>query len=137
MAAGDGSRLTAREGRTFAWTVGGAFALLALIERWRARPTVALVLGVVALAALAAGAVMPTRLGAVKRGWTRFGDVLSSVTRPIVLGILYWLVLTPVGVARRSLGRSPLARRRDARSYWVRREPVTPDDARRAMERMF
>ena len=137
MAAGDGSRLTVREGRRFAWTVGGALALLAAVERWRARPAVALTLVGIAVAALLAGAIVPTRLGAVERGWTRLGNALSRVTRPIVLAVLYWLVLTPVGLARRSLARSPLARRRDAGTYWVRRDRVAADDARRAMERMF
>ena len=137
MATGDGSRLTTRDGRRFAWTLAGAFALLAAVERWRARPTVALVLAIVAAAAFVAGALVPTRLGPVQRGWARLGEALSWVTRPVVLGVLYWLVLTPAGVLRRTIGRSPLARSRGVSSYWMRRESRTADEARQAMERMF
>lgn len=137
MATGDGSRLTTRDGRKFAWTLAAACAVLAAIERWRARPMVALVLAIVAAIAFLAGALVPTRLGAVQRAWTRLGESLSTVTRPVVLRVLYWVVLTPAGVMRRSFGRSPLARSRDATSFWVRREPRSADEARRAMERMF
>ena len=51
------------------------------------------------------------------------GFVLSYV----VLGVLFYLVVTPYGLIFRLLGRDVLTRRfdRSARSYWVRRTPVT------------
>ena len=51
------------------------------------------------------------------------GFVLSYA----VLGVLFYLVVTPYGLIFRLLGRDVLARRfdRSARSYWVRRTPVT------------
>ncbi len=137
MAAGGGSRLTAPEGRRFAWTLAFAFAALAGVERWRGRPTMSLAMLAIAVVWAVAGAVVPTHLGAVRRAWTRFGDALSWVTRPIVLAVMYWVVLTPIGLVRRTVARSPLARPHDARSYWIERPRASADDAARSMERMF
>jgi hypothetical protein len=40
------------------------------------------------------------------------GVALSRITAPVFYGVMYWLVITPIGVIRRSVnGRSPLARR--------------------------
>jgi len=51
------------------------------------------------------------------------GFVLSYA----VLGVLFYLVVTPYGLIFRLIGRDALTRRfdRSARSYWVRRTPVT------------
>jgi hypothetical protein len=45
--------------------------------------------------------------------------LLSLITSPIVLGIVYFLVLTPIGVTKRAFGWDPLRRRSEKReSYW-------------------
>jgi len=84
-----------------------------------------------------AGALIPARLGPLERAWTRFGEMLSRVTSPIIFALLYLIVLTPVGVLRRTLANSPLARARSARTFWVRRPIVSRDEARAALEHLF
>lgn len=56
---------------------------------------------------------------------------IGFVISYVVLGILFYLVLTPFGLVFRLLGRDPLERRFDkaSRSYWVARSPV--DDVSR------
>ena len=56
---------------------------------------------------------------------------IGFVISYVVLGVLFYLVLTPFGLVFRLLGRDPLERRFDkaSRSYWVRRSPV--DDVSR------
>ena len=51
------------------------------------------------------------------------GFVLSYV----LTGLIYYLVLTPVGLVMRLVGRDPMTRRFDpsATTYWVRRKPTT------------
>ena len=44
--------------------------------------------------------------------------VISKVTTPIVMGVMYFLVLTPVGLLRRAFGRNPMVASQRARSYW-------------------
>lgn len=115
------TRLTAGEGRRFGLTVGGAFLALAAIARWRGRDGAALVFaGVGGLLVLAALAV-PERLGPVSRGWMGLSRLLSRVTTPISLGIVYFVVITPVGLLMRLFGRRPLQHPVVATSRWVAR----------------
>jgi hypothetical protein len=71
----------------------------------------------------------PRLLAPVERGWMRFAEGLGRVNTRIILALLYWLVITPVGIVRRWLA-DPLDRRmRDGRpSVWITRprEPVDP-----------
>jgi hypothetical protein len=73
--------------------------------------------------------VAPATLGPVYRGWMRVGLLLSRITTPVILAIVYFLLFTPVAVFMRWSGRDALARRLDARaaSYRVasaRRPPA-------------
>jgi hypothetical protein len=121
MAAGIPTRLTAAQGRRFGLTVGIAFAVFAGIAWWRGHPTTATVLGIPAGLLLVAGLLIPTYLGPVERGWMKLALVISKVTTPIVMGGMYLLVLTPVGVLRRAFGGNPMAHAPGGRGYWQQR----------------
>lgn len=125
---------TPRELRTFAWTVGAAFLALAALLRWRGWPAASAGLAALAAALLVAGAAAPSRLAPVERAWMALARAISRVTNPLVLGVVWFAVLTPIGLAMRAFGRHPLARRRDAATFWVDR----PADARRSdLRRQF
>ena len=70
----------------------------------------------------------PRQLGPLNRLWTRFGLLLSRVMNPLVLGLLFFAVVTPMGLVMRALGKDPLRRRfeRGAASYWIERRPPGP-----------
>ncbi len=76
-----------------------------------------LVGGVLGLWALAA----PMSLRPVYYWWMRFALVLSRITTPIILGIVFYLVFLPVALVMKLIGRDPMARRFDqgANSYRV------------------
>jgi len=128
------ARLTAAAGRRFAFTVGTAMLVLGGVVAWRGARWVAWTLGVIGATLLAAGLVAPTRLGPVERAWYALAAAISKVTTPIVMGVLYFVVLTPAGLVMRALGRNPLVRSSSADTAWVRR----PVGARRSdLERQF
>lgn len=137
MAATDSARLTAAEGRRFALTLAGGFGLLGALAAWRGRRVMATVLLALAVLAALAALLVPTRLGAVQRGWTALGMALSRVTTPIFYSVLYLVVMTPMGWIRRTVGRSPLARDPAAASYWIERDQSSEEERRRSMERQF
>jgi len=116
---------TSRELRRFAWTVGVAFLALGGIGYWRGRMGLATVLAVLGAVLVAGGALVPGRLGPVYRGWMALALALSRVTTPVFMGLLYFGIFTPLGVALRLFGRRPLARRREASTFWVDRPPGT------------
>ncbi len=65
---------------------------------------------------------MPGRLGPVYRRWMGLAMLLSKVTTPIFMGIVYFFVVTPIGLLLRLMGRRPLARPSPTGSLWVLRE---------------
>ncbi|MDO8502230.1 MAG: SxtJ family membrane protein [Gemmatimonadaceae bacterium] len=125
------------KGRRFALTLAAAFAVLATISWWRGREWVPVALGALAAVLGAAAIVAPSRLGSIERGWMALARALSKVTTPIFMGIVYFVVLTPVGFFRRAFGSNPLVHKPDDGSYWIARPPMAPTDRRRRMERQF
>lgn len=84
-----------------------------------------------ALAATFAGlaVVRPGLLAPLNRLWTKFGLLLHAVVSPIILGLIFFACITPIGFLMRLFGQDPLRRRFEpaAESYWLRREPPAPD----------
>lgn len=66
--------------------------------------------------------LVPAALGPVHAGWTRLGLVLGWVNTRIVLSLIFFLLIVPVGLVMRLLGRDKLGRRFDAglESYRVK-----------------
>jgi hypothetical protein len=52
----------------------------------------------------------------------RLAVVLSKITTPIVMGVIYFGLFTPMGFVRRCLGRNALIRPQGD-SFWISREP--------------
>ncbi len=77
-----------------------------------------------ALVALAA----PKLLTTPNRLWMRLGLLLGKVVSPIALGVLFYLILAPVGVVLRLTGKDLLSLKRSphAKSYWMARNPPGP-----------
>lgn len=129
------ARLTPAEGRRFGLTVGGAFAVLSGILAWRGHAGLAVGLALPGGLLILAGSIIPGRLGGVHAAWMRMALAISRVTTPIVMGVIYYLVLTPMGILRRALSRNPLVHERREESYFVAR---APGPARRSdLERQF
>ena len=126
---------TAAQGRRFGLTVGLAFLVFAGIAWWRGHPTTVTVLGSVAGLLIAAGLIIPRHLGPVERAWMALAHAISRVTTPIVMGVIYLLVLTPVGLLRRTFGGNPMAHAVQKSGYWHSR----PAGRRRSnsMQRQF
>jgi hypothetical protein len=75
-----------------------------------------------------AGLLFPTLLAPLARLWARIGTFLHRVVSPIVLGVMFFLVVTPIGLVMRWFGKDPLRLKfdRTAESYWIPREPPGP-----------
>jgi hypothetical protein len=89
------------------------------------------VLGGLAGLFLLGGLLLPTRLGPVQRAWMGMAHALSRVTTPIFMGIVYFLVITPIGVLRRLFGANPLRAAQGKSSGWVDRRPNPRGDLNR------
>ena len=103
----------------------GAVGAIAAVMAWRAgNPVACVALVVAALAFTALGLLAPTVLAPLNRAWFWLGLVLAKVVNPIVLGAIFFLVVTPYALFLRLVGRDALGLKpgRDAGSYWIERD---------------
>jgi hypothetical protein len=104
--------LSASELRKFGVSTGAIFAVLfglAIPWMWglnypRWPWVILLVLG-------ALGLIVPNTLRLVHRYWMRLALLISKVTTPIILGVVFFLVVMPFGLIMRIFGGDPLALR--------------------------
>jgi len=124
--------LSPSEGRKFGLTVGAAFLALCALLWWRGKPAAPVFAALGALLVLGA-IVAPSRLGPIQRAWMGLAHMISRVTTPLFMGIVYFAVLTPVALIKRSFGRNPMKREAVNGSYWIARR----GDETQSMERQF
>ena len=110
--------------RNFGLTIGAALALLGGLSWYRGGAQWLWLLAAAALIAVA-GLVAPTLLRPFNRTWFRFGLLLARLMQPIVLGLMFYVVLTPFALVLRRFARTPLGvgPRTDDSSYWITRMP--------------
>ncbi len=79
------------------------------------------------------GLLAPSGLRPVYRSWMRFGLVLSRLTTPLILSLVFFLLFVPIGLAMRLFGRDPMRRRLqpEAESYREPSQPIPPDSFER------
>ena len=66
------------------------------------------------------GIVLPMSLRPVYRMWMRFGIFMSKITTPLLMGLVFYVGITPLGAVRRLFGKDSLHREfSDAESYRV------------------
>ena len=73
----------------------------------------------------------------LNRLWMNFGLLLHHIVSPLILGILFYGMITPMAWILRLLGKDPMRRALDknAPSYWILRDP--PGPARHSMQNQF
>ena len=124
MAAGVPTRLSAADGRKFGLTVGAAFLVFGGIALWRGKQRTSMVLFTLGGLLVVAALVAPKALGPVERAWMGLALAISKVTTPIFMGVVYFLVILPIGLVRRLTGNSPIVQRGRAASRWEAHVPA-------------
>lgn len=115
------------------------FAVFLIIALWpllKGRPVYPVPLGI-ALAFLAVALIVPRWLAPLNRLWMKFGELLHRIVSPVILGIMFFGVITPVALLLRLAGKDLLRTKfdRDATSYWIPREPPGPEKS--SLKRQF
>ncbi len=109
-----------RAEREFGLIVGSILVLLGAWWLYRGKFTLAAEIVMPAGALLViAGLLFPRALIYPSKVWLLFGEGLSYVTTRIILAIVFFFVITPIGVIKRLMGWDPLSRRGPkGESYW-------------------
>jgi len=67
------------------------------------------------------GLAAPASLGPVYRAWMRFGLLLNRIVTPVILGVLFFTIITPISLLMRLIRRDAMTRSfdKDTDSYRV------------------
>src|SRR5437867_9706883 len=101
-----------RAEREFGLIVGGVLVLLSGWWLYRGKfPSVSHVTLPVGAALVLLGLVFPRTLVWPNKAWMALAEVLSFVSTRIILALVFFLVVTPIGFVKRLFGWDPLHRR--------------------------
>jgi hypothetical protein len=119
-----------RELRIFGFTVGGVFFALGILLLWKAHSAGPWLAGMGALL-VCTGASFPRLLLPLQKIWMTLALLMGWVMTRVILSILFFLVVTPIGLVARMAGKrfmeSPAEEGAD--SYWRRRSGPPLDRA--------
>jgi hypothetical protein len=130
-------RLAGSSDRAFGFVMAGAFALVGLAPLWHAPHEPRWWALPIALGFAGFAVARPASLAPLNRAWQRLGHLLSKIVSPVILALLFYTTILPVGLLMRALGKDPLRVRPDrARdSYWIVRGP--PEAGAESMKHQF
>ena len=104
-------KATSQELRKFGLVVGSLFGLLgvwpALIRGSAFRMWAVILAGVLAVPAL----VFPKSLAQIHQGWMKVGQVLGWINTRIMMGMIFIVLFTPLGLVMGLVGKDPMLRR--------------------------
>jgi multisubunit Na+/H+ antiporter MnhG subunit len=108
-----------KELREFGLTIGVIFIILAGIALWRGRG-VYIYLGSLGIIFIGFGIFLPSALKPLQKAWMAFSACIGFFMSRLVLMILFYGVMTPIGLAAKILGKDLLDERieKDKASYW-------------------
>ena len=97
-----------------------AFALWLLIKKGE----INLYLISIALIFLILGLLNSKILTPLNKSWIKFGELLGRIIAPIVMGIVYFIILTPISLLVRLLGKDLIGMKFDKnlKTYWIKRK---------------
>lgn len=84
---------------------------------------------IIAAVLLLIALVIPKLLHPFNVAWLFFGSVLHRIMTPLILGVVFFLAITPIAILLKILRIDTLNRKfdKEAKSYWIYREPPGPE----------
>ena len=76
--------------------------------------------------------IRPNLFTFLNRLWIQFGFFLGKIISPIVMGLVFFFVVTPIGILVKILKKDVMGLKRGASSYWINRE-----DKLQSMKKQF
>lgn len=106
--------------KSFGLVFAAVLLIIALFPLLSANHVRLWALGVAAVFAVLAY-LRPSLLAPLNRVWFLFGLLLHKIISPVVMGIVFFLTVTPVGLIMRLMGKDPLSQSFDqsSESYWI------------------
>ena len=122
------SQTTRKELRQFGLLFGVIFTGIGLYQLYNdTAETARLVWWILGVLFFIAGFAAPTALKPIHTIWMKFAFVLGWVNTRIIITLIFFLVVTPIGLIMRAAGKDPMNRKPDpqANTYWIEHEQIT------------
>ena len=75
---------------------------------------------IISILFLILGVLNSSLLSPLNKLWFKFGLLLGSIISPIVMGIIFFLVVTPIGLILKLVGKDPLnLKKNKLKTYWI------------------
>ncbi len=122
--------------RSFGLVFAAVFALIGLVPLRHGEAPHWFILALAACFAVA-GLVAPSVLRPLNVVWFQLGRLMGRVVNPVVMGAVFFLGMTPIGIILRLRGKDLLSLKLDrkAASYWIARDVAAP--ASQTMKNQF
>jgi hypothetical protein len=114
--------------RKFGWSFSAVFLSVAVYGAWNFSTFWTTLLFVIAFIFAVLTVTAPSLLTVLNKLWYKLGMLIARFLNPIVLGFIFFVIITPVALITRLLGRDVLRiKKRTVSSYWIDRIPAGPD----------
>ena len=122
--------------REFGFLIGTLLIIIAAFLFYKNRSSY-LLFAEIGLALILLGFIAPKVLLPFQKAWMIFSVILGYFSTRIILGILFYLVITPMGIVAKLFGKDFLDRKIDEqrKSYWNKRDNLKYD--KEETERQF
>ncbi|MDE2376607.1 SxtJ family membrane protein [Bradyrhizobium sp.] len=113
--------------RKFGLTIGAVLAVIAALKAFHLSPW-ALFWGALAAVFVILALARPALLSLPNRLWLKLGLLLHRLVNPVIMAILFYGTILPVGLLMRAFGKDPLRLRleKNSESYWLPRSDDRP-----------
>ena len=117
-----------KELRQFGITIAVVLGFLSSWFLWRGKDGGYLLL-IISIVFLALGLFLPNLLKPLQKLWMTLAVLIGWLMTRVILIVLFYLVVTPIGVLARICGKDFLNRKfnKAAKSYWIPKKGTTPD----------
>ena len=76
--------------------------------------------------------IKPNLFTFLNKLWIKFGILLGKIISPIVMGLVFYFVVTPIGILVKIFKKDVMGLKRGKSSYWINRE-----DKLQSMKKQF
>ena len=113
--------------KNFGWFFSAAFAIVAIYSYSKELKSFAAAISILFFLFVVITLVAPNVLRPLNRAWYELGILLGKIVGPIVLGVIFFFLITPISLISRLFGRDELRiKNLSVHSYWVDRSTPGP-----------
>ena len=117
------SHYTTKELRQFAFVMAGMILFLfALFFPWLYGMGFSYIPYIISALFISAAVIIPKILTPVYRLWMKFAHVIGLVNSKIILFIIFYLIIAPMGLAAKIFGYDPMKKKNTSASYYILRK---------------